>query len=129
MESSGMDRNVEIAITPETDDDPGEDRWLGQVAGLYDDLRNNGIPLREESTPVPGQKGDVSTVIAALGSAGAFTAAVAVFRAWLERARSRRLRVGWKVGEEWREVVITGDTDNATLERIAQEAMRQSSKD
>jgi hypothetical protein len=117
---------VEIEITPESDSYEAEDdRWLAQVAGLYDDLRNGGIPLWEDSRPDPGTKGDIATVIAALGSAGAFTAAITVIQAWLSRERTRHLKIRWKAGGQWRDVVITADTDNATLERLTHEAMRQ----
>jgi hypothetical protein len=117
---------MEIEIKPEsTSYESEDDRWLAQVGHLYDDLRDTGIPLREESRPAPGAKGDIATVIAALGSAGAFTAAVAVFKAWLSRERTRRLKIRWNAGGEPREISITADTDDATLERITREAMKQ----
>jgi hypothetical protein len=117
---------IEIELAPESETfDPGDDRWLTQVAGLYDDLRNEGIALREESTPVPGAKGDLPTIIAALGSAGAFTAAITVIQAWLSRERTRHLKLRVKVGDTSTEIDIDADTDNATLERLAQAAMKQ----
>jgi hypothetical protein len=122
---------MEIEITPESGSyDPQDDRWLDQVTVLYDDLRENGIPLREESTPVPGAKGggEIATVIAAMGSAGAFTAAVTIFKAWLSRERTRRLRIKWNAHGEPQEVSITADTDDATLERITREAMKQAAE-
>lgn len=118
---------MEIEITPGSETFESEDdRWLEQVAGLYDELRDEGIPLREESTPVPGAKGDISMVIAALGSAGAFTAAITVFQAWLSRERTRHIRIRVKVGEEVTEVDFTGDTDSATMERLATELIQHS---
>lgn len=121
---------AQIEIAPETDSyEADDDQWLAQVAAFYEGLRDRGISVREESKPAPGAKGDVSTIIVALGSAGAFTAAVAAFKDFLSRERTRRLRVRWTVGDQSREVVVTGDTDNATLERITQEAMRHSSED
>jgi hypothetical protein len=121
--------DTEIEITLETDSyESDDDRWLDQVAAFYDDLRDRGVPLRQESKPAPGAKGgDVAAIIVALGSAGAFTAAVAAFREFLGRERTRRLKVRWTVGGQLREVVVTGDTDNATLERITREAMEHSS--
>ena len=62
---------VEIEIAPGSDVFDAEDAlWLQQVAGLVDELRQEEIPLRSESRPVPGEKGDIETIIAALGSAG-----------------------------------------------------------
>lgn len=127
LKSDEAETGPQIEIAPESESyAPDDDRWLEQVSAFYDDLRDNGILVREESRPRPGAKGDVSTIILALGSAGAFTAAVAAFKDFLSRERTRSLRVKWKVGDESREVLVTGDTDNATLERITQEAMRSS---
>ena len=118
---------MEIEITPGSETFESEDdRWLEQVAGLYDELREEGVPVREESRPVPGAKGDIVTVIAALGSAGAFTAAITVFQAWLSRERTRHIRIRVKVGEEVTEVDFTGDTDSATMERLATELIQHS---
>lgn len=117
---------VEIEIRPESESlEAEDDRWLTQVAGLYDDLRGEGIPVREESTPVRGAKGDIPTIIAALGSAGAFTAAITVFQAWLSRERTRHVKIRVKVGDEVKEWDITADTDNATIERLTTQAMEQ----
>lgn len=118
---------MEIEITPESETfDPHDERWLDQVTVLYDGLRENGVSVREESTPAPGAKGggEIATVIAAMGSAGAFTAAVAVFKAWLSRERTRRLRIKWSSHGEPQEISITADTDDATLERITKEAIK-----
>lgn len=118
---------MEIEITPGSETFESEDdRWLEQVAGLYDELREEGVAVREESRPVPGAKGDIVTVIAALGSAGAFTAAITVFQAWLSRERTRHIRIRMKVGEEVTEVDFTGDTDSATMERLATELIQHS---
>jgi hypothetical protein len=117
---------VEIEIAPGSETfEPEDDRWLTQVAGLYDDLRDGGIPVREESRPAPGAKGDMATIIAALGSAGAFTAAITVFQSWLSRERTRHLVLRWKVGDEVREIEFTGDTDSATMERLTTQIAEQ----
>jgi hypothetical protein len=117
---------VEIEIAPGSETfEPEDDRWLTQVAGLYDDLRDGGIPVREESRPAPGEKGDIVTIIAALGSAGAFTAAITAFQAWLSRERTRHLTLRWKVGDDVKEFVFDGDTDSATMERLTAQAMEQ----
>jgi hypothetical protein len=116
---------IEIELAPESETfEPGDDRWLTQVAGLYDDLRNQGVPLREESTPVPGAKGDLPTIIAALGSAGAFTAAITVIKAWLSRERTRGVTMRWEEGGEVKTFKMSVDSDNATALKFFEEAMK-----
>lgn len=118
-----MAMEIEIAPGSETFE-AGDDRWLTQVAGLYDELRAEGIPIREESIPAPGAKGDISMVIAALGSAGAFTAVITVIQSWLSRERTRHVKIRVKNGDEVKEIDFDGDTDSATMERLATEAMK-----
>jgi len=116
---------LEIEIAPGSDTfEAGDDRWHTQVAGLYDELRAGGVPIREESTPAPGEKGDISMVIAALGSAGAFTAVITVIQSWLSRERTRHVKIRVKNGDEVKEIDFDGDTDSATMERLATEAMK-----
>ena len=121
---------LEIEIDPGSDTfEAGDDRWLTQVAGLYDELRAGGVPIREESTPAPGEKGDISMVIAALGSAGAFTAAITVIQSWLSRARDRHLSLKIKNGKDEKEIVLEANMDSATMEEThdgGHEASRRS---
>lgn len=118
---------MEIEIAPGSETLEAEDeQWLTQVAGLYDELRNEGIPVREESTPAPGAKGDISVVIAALGSAGAFTAAITVIQSWLNRARDRHLSLRIKDGKGDEKVIdLRADMDSATMKEITMEAMKR----
>jgi hypothetical protein len=118
-----MAMEIEIAPGSETFE-AQDDRWLTQVAGLYDELRAGGVPVREESTPAPGEKGDISMIIAALGSAGAFTAAITVIQSWLSRERTRHVKIRVKDGDEVKEIDFDGDTDSATMERLTAEAMK-----
>lgn len=102
--------------------DDADDRWLDQVSHLFADLRNEVGGVKRQAKPAPGQKGAAETVILALGSAGAFAAAVDVFRAWLGRDRSRRLRIVLtdRQGRR-REVEIQGDAvDNRTLREVTE---------
>ena len=116
---------MEIEITPGSETfEPEDDRWLTQVTGLYDELRDKGIPVREESTPAPGAKGDIPMVIAALGSAGAFTAAITVIQSWLNRARDRHLSLRIKDGKGEKVIDLTADMDSATMKEITMEAMK-----
>jgi hypothetical protein len=116
---------MEIEIAPGSDTfEAGDDRWLTQVAGLYDELRASGVPIREESTPAPGAKGGIEVVIAALGSAGAFTAVITVIQSWLSRAHDRQLALRIRNGKDEKEIILKGNMDSATMERLTTEAMK-----
>ena len=92
MSRDGDDR-FEIEFEPVSRSfDPGDDRWIEQKNQLLDDLRRDAGQVRtQHGSPEAGAKGDVASIILALGSAGAITAAVQVFRAWLSRDRNRSL--------------------------------------
>jgi len=94
-------------------------RWMQQVDSLYSDLHSDVGKLRKEVEPVEGQKGGVETIILALGTAGAFTAAVQMFQAWLARDRTRNLTLTViKDGVE-KSVTVTGKGMNeATIEKL-----------
>jgi hypothetical protein len=72
------------------DDDP---RWFAQTAILVHDLGHDTGSLGLHRTPVPGTKGAVDQLILSLGSAGAFSVAVQVIRAWLSRDRRRSVEL------------------------------------
>jgi membrane-associated two-gene conflict system component 1 (EACC1) len=103
--------------------DQSDDRWLDQVADLIDRLHEDvGGVQRGGAPPTAGQKGTAEALILALGSAGAFQAAVACFRAWLTRDRSRRLRLVITNAEGPPYTVeIAGDTiDSRTFHDVAE---------
>ena len=117
---------LEIEIVPGSDTfEAGDDRWHTQVAGLSDELRAEGVPIREESIPAPGEKGDISMVIAALGSAGAFTAVITVIQSWLNRARDRHLSLKIKDGKDEKEIILKANMDSDTMKELTMEAMKQ----
>lgn len=68
-----------------------DQRWRNQVDGLLGDLKRSAGEVRKEITPVAGQKGGTEAIILALGSSGAITAAVAIFKAWLSRSADREI--------------------------------------
>ena len=81
---------TELKLTLTSDALPSSDaRWIKQVDALLADLKRNAGEVRKEITPVAGQKGGAQAIILALGSSGAITAAVAIFRAWLARSGDR----------------------------------------
>ena len=118
---------LELVIEAKTDRyDPTDDRWRGQVSQLHTSLREEVGGVRRERSAVPGTKGVVETVILALGSAGAFTAAVECFRAWLRRDRTRSLEISWWGDGRQERVVIRGDAiDSAALHAVAEAMSRR----
>lgn len=117
----------QLVAVPSTEKyDPEDDRWRQQVTGFYGDLEREVGPVERVRTPVEGTKGGAETVILALGSAGAFTAAVQFFRAWLGRDRSRSLEISWSDGKDTRTVAVKGDAiDDSALEEIAKAAAKR----
>lgn len=98
--------------------DASDSRWLAQVETLLGSLKVNVGPVRKEVTPVAGQKGGLVDIIVALGSAGAVTAAVEVFRAWLGRDATRSLEIVTTVDGVEKKITVTGT--NISKELIAQ---------
>jgi hypothetical protein len=114
----------EIVIQPLSSAyDPGDERWLGQVQGLLASLNANVGEVRKEVTPVPGQKGGIVEIIIALGSAGAITAAVQVFKHWLDRDKTRSITVTTTKDGDTETTTITGD--NITNELLSEVAARK----
>jgi hypothetical protein len=89
--------------------------WGNQVRDLTAGLRSHLITQGPEA-PAPGFRGGgPSEIIIALGSAGAFSAVVAILKSWLERDKSRGIRLYRKKGTV--EVELTADS-------ISDEALR-----
>jgi NADPH-dependent glutamate synthase beta subunit-like oxidoreductase len=120
-----MASGVEVTITAGTVKfDPDDQRWVDQAATLYAALREEAGAVLQRGVPEPGAKGAVDTVVLALGSSGALTAAVACFRAWLARDKTRTLTVAWTddTGDE-QTVTVTGDNiDRASFQALAEAA-------
>jgi len=73
---------------------------------------------------VEGKKGGVEAIILALGSAGALTAAVDIFKAWILRDRSRNLTLKITTPEGVQEWVVSGNAmDNDVIEKFMQTAL------
>jgi len=68
-------------------------RWAEQVTQLVGALRREVGGVEVVWEPAPGTKGGTEAIILALGSAGAFSVALEVFRSWLGRERTRSLNV------------------------------------
>ncbi|WP_432994553.1 effector-associated constant component EACC1 [Dactylosporangium sp. CA-233914] len=100
--------------------DADDERWLAAEADLLGSLREEVGEVSVVRTAAAGQKGALDTVVLALGSAGAFRAAVACFRAWLQRDRTRRVRITWRDGDAVQEIEIdSAGLSGPAFERLA----------
>lgn len=125
MSNDGV-RSFEMALEPRSGDyGPDDDRWRDHVVGLVSELRRH-VDVDRRGAPMPGTKGTLDELVVALGSAGAFTAAVECMRAWLGRDRSRRIDVRWEENGQQRYVTLTGDAiDVDSVRTIAAAAARR----
>ena len=126
MSDAGRTGSFEFAIEPRSDDyQPDDDRWRDQVVGLYSALREQ-ADVVQRGRAVAGTKGTLDAFVVALGSAGAFTATLECFRAWLSRDRSRRIDVRWDENGAERFVTLTGDAiDVDSVREIAKAAAQR----
>jgi hypothetical protein len=86
-----------------------------ELAGLRDALSRAVEGYHAEAAPA-GTTG-LEAIILALGSAGAITAAVEAFKAWLSRDRSRHVVLSWADGDEEHRIELVGD-------RLSEESVR-----
>ena len=123
MSALGADGLFELSVEPRNDHyDPDDDRWRDQVATLYADLQAQ-VDIARRGCPVEGTKGTIDQLIVALGTAGAFQAAVDCFRAWLGRDRDRRIDIRWDENGVERSVTLTGEAVSAdVVQEIAKAA-------
>lgn len=111
---------AKFKLTVASDALPSSDRrWRGQVDGLLADLKRDAGEVRKEITPVPGQKGGAEAIILALGSSGAIAAAVAVFKAWLQRSSDRSIEIEGAIAGREVKLKLTGRNIDETTIRQA----------
>ena len=124
MSGAAAGAPLEVAVEPHNDYyDPADDRWRDQVATLVADLDAQADTVRR-GRPVEGTKGAADQLIIALGSAGAFQAAVDCLRAWLGRDRDRRIDVRWVENGVERSVTLSGEAiDVDTIREVATAAV------
>ena len=109
MSGASQEGPFKFMVDPRNDQyDPDDDRWLAQVTLLYQAL-DASVDMVRDQRQTPGAKGAVDQIIIALGSAGAFQAAIDCFRAWLGRDRDRRIDIRWNSGGAERSVTLTGE--------------------
>jgi hypothetical protein len=102
--------------------DPLDDRWLNQVSEFSRDLDRQVGGVVRAARPVAGTEGETTSLILTLGSAGAFTTAAELFKAWLGRSRgTTSLKVSWSDATGSQSVELTGgELDESALRRIEQ---------
>ncbi len=125
-----MENNIEIIIEPHNDDyDPSDNRWLAQVNDLVSDCEREVGEVRKDVTPVEGQKGGVESLILTLGSAGALTAAVDIFKGWIARDRNRSLKLKITTPEGVQEWEVSGNAmDKEVIEQFMKAALNKEVK-
>ncbi len=115
-----MAEHVEIRIEPTSDRfDANDERWLGQVATFRRELEDAVDGVQVVAVQQPGSKGALDSLILSLTSAGAMTAAVEFFKAWIGRAANRRVKVAFGEGGELQEFEFAGsELDDGTLRQV-----------
>jgi Effector Associated Constant Component 1 len=117
MSDVSAGRGLELAVEPHNDQyRASDDRWRDQVATLFEELHAQ-VDVIARDRPVAGAKGSLDQLVIALGSAGAFGAAVDCFRAWLARDKDRRIDVRWDEGGVEHHVTLTGEGMDAESAR------------
>lgn len=118
---------IELALSVESVRYGADDaRWREQVGLLVGQLVREAGAVRVVVEPQPHSKGGPEAIILALGSAGAFTATIEVFRAWLARERSRSLTVTFQEGAVSRRLTVRGsDVDRDSFRELTQLAVRR----
>jgi hypothetical protein len=115
-----MGDDLELRLSTHSDRfDENDDAWIQQEADLMASLRGE-VTVRRDMVAAPGEKGLVEGIILALGSAGAFKAAVDCLRAWLGRDRTRRIELSWTVDGREERIVLQGTAvSDAEFDRLA----------
>ncbi|WP_165960396.1 effector-associated constant component EACC1 [Actinocrispum wychmicini] len=123
------DGAIEVRVEPASSVyDPNDAGWRKQAGGLSTSLAAANIgPVTKAGTAAEGSKGTLDTLIIALGSSGAITAAVEIFRSWLGRDRSRRLTLTIEAGDgEPTRISLDGtSTSDKAMETVLLAALEQ----
>ena len=124
------DGAVRFTITPHSDYfAPHDEKTVGEGFELEAAMARK-LPDAMASRPAPGQKGVLTDVLIPLGSSGALTATVEVFKAWLaKRPTHRTIDVEFEI-EQGDAPKRTGtfsvdatNVDDAVLDTIAKEVL------
>jgi hypothetical protein len=113
---------VDITLQAHSDKfDPDDEKWLAQEAELLAELRHEVDGVRREASASPGDKGFIDSIIMAIVSGGALTAALSCLQAWLSRDRTRRIELAWTVDGREEKIVLSGTgIDKQAMDRLTQ---------
>jgi Effector Associated Constant Component 1 len=119
--------SLELVVEPRSERfEEADGRWREQVGAFYRELRSEVGDVRTETAPEAGAKGATTDIILALGSSGALTAAVTMFKSWLDRDKSRALDIEWTDGDQRRTLSIRGtDVGEHTFDELVRAAGRR----
>jgi hypothetical protein len=118
---------VELRLDASSDRfDAADDRWLDQVAGLVGELQTEVGVISRVREPVQGSKGSLDAILLSLSSAGALTAAVELIKAWLQRDRSRSIKVSWSEEGKLQALELAGSqVDSTAFDQVVRAVTQQ----
>jgi len=110
--------------------DPDDERWLQQVNAFVQELRDHTNSVSNRSTTVPNTKGTVESIIMSLGSAGALTASIEFFKAWLGRDKTRNIKVLFGDEGNLQSIELTSTSINdGTFDALTNELVERISRE
>jgi hypothetical protein len=105
-----MANKIELIIDPGSEDyNPNDDRWLSQVNDLLEDCKREAGEIRKVDTPEEGKKGGFEEIFLMIDSSQAIVHAFGIFKSWVMRDRTRTLNIKIKVGDEVKEIALSGN--------------------
>jgi hypothetical protein len=89
-----MNSELEISIKPQSEKYSTEDsRWQSQIDDLITDFQKQIGTVRKNITPEPGKKSGLEEILVSLGTSGAITAMIKIFKTWLDRDKTRNIKI------------------------------------
>jgi len=89
-----MSKEIEIILEPlSTKFNSSDARWLSEINELIVDCQRQVGKVKKVHIPQAGKKSGIETLILALGTSGAITALVTVFKSWLARDKTRNIKI------------------------------------
>jgi Effector Associated Constant Component 1 len=121
-----MDEQVELRLEPLSGRfDMYDERWLDQVDGLVGELRAGADDVTTRHTAARGTKGAIDAIVVPVISAGGLTAVIELVRSWLNRDRTRSLKVSWSESGSVESIELSGaDVEAARFDDLLQAVTR-----
>ena len=121
-----MDEQVELRLEPLSGRfDTYDERWLDQVDGLVGELRAGADEVTTRRTAASGTKGGIDAIVIPVISAGGLTAVIELVRSWLNRDRTRSLKVSWSDSGAVESIELSGaDVEAARFDELLQAVTR-----